>query len=199
MDPKKPTWVRAGGHTVVVVIDGDTQTKIIDVRADQIEAVVATRPVPAAGGAAPAPATTTPTSTPPPPSGATTEPSPPPAPDDRTPSEKSASKKLPPAVFWVSLGVTGASAVISTIFMASAAGAHGDFVDAGCERANELPCAGFKEAGESSQSRANVSIVVTAVLAAATVVIGTVLTDWSGRKTTAKSSGIVVTGSGFRF
>jgi hypothetical protein len=102
-------------------------------------------------------------------------------------------------VFWVSLGITGASAVISTIFMASASSAHGDFVDAGCERANELPCAGFKEAGESSQTRANVSLVVTGVLAAATIVIGAAFTDWGGKKTTAKANGIVVTGTGLRF
>jgi len=195
MDPKRPTWVRAGGHTVVVVIDGDTQTKVVDVRADQIEAVVPTKPLPAAAAAVP-PSTTS-TSTSPTPSTATTPPAPPT--DERTPSEKSASAKLPPAVFWVGVGVTGASAVISTIFMAAASSAHSTFVDAGCERANEIGCAGFKDDGEGSQARANVSLVVTGVLAAATIVIGVALTDWSGRRDTTKTTSLVWTGSGVRF
>lgn len=203
MDPKKPTWVRAGGHTVVVVIDGDTQTKIIDARADQIEAVVATRPLPGAGAAA-TPATTPPAAGTAPPASGGNAPATEPASssqghDDRTPAEKSTSKKLPPAVFWVSLGVTGASALISTIFMASASSSHSEFVDAGCERANEIPCAGLKDAGESSQTRANVSLVVTGVLAAATIVIGAALVDWSGKTSTAKTSGLSWSGTGIRF
>lgn len=201
MDPKRPTWVRAGSHTVVVVIDGDTQTKVVDARADQIEAVVASRPVPSSGGAAATPPATA-SSTPTPPatatststSGTATTPT-----DDRTPAEKTASTKLPPTVFWVGVGVTGAAALVSAIFMATASSAHSDFVDAGCERANELGCAGFKEAGEGSQTRANVSLVVTGVLAVATVVIGAALTDWSGRRNTTKTGSLVWTGSGVRF
>lgn len=199
MDPKRPTWVRAGGHTVVVVIDGDTQTKAVDVRADQIEAVVPTRPAPAAGGAAATPTATAPSAPTSPNAPATSNAAATAPNDDRTPAEKTASSKLPPTVFWVGVGVTGAAAIVSAILMGAASGAHSDFVDGGCERANELGCAGFKEAGEGSQARANVSLVVTGVLAVATVVIGAALTDWSGRRNATKTGSLVWTGSGVRF
>ncbi|MBS2013685.1 MAG: hypothetical protein JST00_12400 [Deltaproteobacteria bacterium] len=196
MDPKKPSWVRTGNHTIVIVVDGETQTKTVDVRADQIEAVVATRPMPAAAPAAAAPpvAPTPPTST----ADAPPTPSTPSSSSQLAPSEHARGGKLPPGVFWVSLGVTGAAAIVTGVLMGAASGAHSDFVGAGCERANELGCSGFKAEGESTQARANVGLAVTGIVAAATIVIGLAFTDWTGARAS-KTGGVVVDASGLRF
>jgi hypothetical protein len=55
METTKPAWSRTGQHTVVVQVDGDPQTKLVRVEADQIVEVVGAK----ADGTAPAPPPTT--------------------------------------------------------------------------------------------------------------------------------------------
>jgi len=165
MPTKKPTWTRIGTHTVVVTLDGESQTKVVEIRPNQGESLIVTRTSGSAATFASAPLADTP-------------PAPPPRTFDATRGD--AARPLPPWVFWVGVAATGAAAVGSTALMLSADAAHGEFEDAGCARAPESGCVALREDGEAAQSRANVMIGVTAAFALATVVIGAAFTDWSG-------------------
>jgi len=85
-------------------------------------------------------------------------------------------RPLPPFVFWVGVGATVLAGGATAVLMSSAASRHDDFVAGGCERAPEAGCDGLRDRGEGAQTRANVMLGVTAVLAVATVVIGVAFT-----------------------
>lgn len=161
LDPKNPKWVKAGPHVVVVQLDGDTQTKNVEVAPDRIAEVVATAKAPPASEPAPfVPA------------------EPVKHPVVETPS--SSSGGLPPVVFFVGLAATGILGGAATYFAIDTKGKHDDFVKAGCERANENPCAALKNDGESAQTTTNVLIAATAVTGVATAVVGIAFTNWKG-------------------
>jgi len=170
----KPAWTRAGQHSVVVQIDGESQTKLVDVKADQVTEVAPTK---AAAAAPPAAATVAPPAPAAPPTG-TAAPEP-------APREQAASHGLPPFVFFIGVGATvlagGGAAVMGLVTK----GAHDDFVAAGCDRADADGCADKKNSGETSQLVSNVALGATAVFGVATIIIGAAFTDWKGGKSAA--------------
>ncbi|HSO40253.1 MAG TPA: hypothetical protein VLT33_47335 [Labilithrix sp.] len=184
-DPRTTTWAPVGAHALVVQVDGDAQTKGVDVKADEIVDFAPTRkpaardplPVPVPASAPPLATTTPPPPATPPP--ATTPPAP-----SRPPAEPaaSASAGLPPFVFFAGVGATVVAGAAMAYFMVTTRSKHDDFVGAGCESAPGAGCSALKKDGESSQTAANVGLGVTAVLAVATVVVGAAFTRWHGTK-----------------
>ena len=169
-ETKSPAWVVIGPHTVVVQVDGETQSKGVDVKGDEL---VDFAPVRKAAVAPAPPASPPPT---PLPAGTTAAP---PAPPTPPPADTtSASSGLPPLVFYVTLGATVVAAATAGYFMLTTKSKHDDFVRDGCEAAPGATCDGLKKDGDFAQTAANVTIVVTAALTVATVVLGAAFTDW---------------------
>ncbi|MBX3191278.1 MAG: hypothetical protein KF819_30050 [Labilithrix sp.] len=177
LDTKKPAWSRVGPHTVVVSVDGEPQSRSVDVKPDQIAVVVGT-PKSAE------PATVTPHA-----------PAAPAAPAEQAPAGEApiaprpARDKLPPIVFFAGIGATVVAGAAATFFMLKTKSKHDEFVALGCESAGLAGCGVLKNDGESSQTVANVAIGATALFAVATVVIGAVFTDWEGKPTRAGWAG----------
>lgn len=174
----KPVWSRAGQHTVVVQVDGDAQTKLVDVKADQIAEVTPTAKAP----------TPTPTSTPTaPPATAPPPPPPPPGngevkdhPDAQRPRDV-AKNGLPPIIFWAGAGVTvllaGAGVTLALVTKSK----HDDFVKNDCATAPNPGCKDTSDTGTTTQIVADTALGLTAVAGVATIVIGVAFTDWSGK------------------
>lgn len=167
IEPKKPTWTRTGQHTVVVVVDGASQTREVQVQADATTDVPVTK-----GGEAPAAGASTPPAT----SGGQ-ESFPEPIREDYM------RDGFPPIVFWGGLGATVLLGGISTFFALDAKGKHSDFVEQGCDKAPEPGCDQTKSSGESAQTAANVGIAFTLIAGAATAVVGIWFTNWGNKKT----------------
>ncbi len=101
------------------------------------------------------------------------------------PAEDSVQQKsgpLPPAVFWVGVGLT---AVVGGITVWSGIDTQNnpgpDKVRSECQ-ANAADCQTLYNQGVDKQHRTNILIGSTAVLGVGTAVIGAFLTDWSGKK-----------------
>lgn len=95
---------------------------------------------------------------------------------------KSKSGPLPPAVFWVGVGLTavaGGITIWSGLDTQSNPGA--DKVKSECQ-AGASDCQTLYNQGVDKQHRTNILIGTTAVLGVGTAVIGAFLTDWSGKK-----------------
>ncbi len=169
-DTKNPTWVVTGPHTVVVQLEGDTQSKGVDVKAGEVvEVAPVKKAATAAAPEAPLPA-------------AVPVRAPPPAPPQpRTPDDTTTPRTgLPP---WAVLIGAGATVVIgggAAYFMVQTRSTHDDFVSAGCERGPAAGCNSLKDDGDAQQRTANLALGLSAVLAVATVVIAVGFTDWSG-------------------
>ena len=173
-DAKSLTWVVVGPHTVVVQLDGETQSKGVDVKADELVDFAPARKAtvaPAPFAPVPPPALAEKTSPPPPATPA------PPSGDTPGPSSSSG---LPPLVFYVALGATVVAAAGAGYLMLTTKSKHDDFVRDSCEAGPAATCDALKREGASAQTAANVTIVVTAVLTVATVVIGAAFTNWRG-------------------
>jgi hypothetical protein len=157
METSKPAWARTGQHTVVIQVDGEPQTKLVRVEADQVVEVVGTKK----DGASPAP---------------------PPPPNDQ-PAEGGHKKGrfedgLPPVFFYGGVGLTIVFLGATTYFAIQTSNKHDEFDNIGCARANLTDCEDLKRDGESSQSTTNAGIVLTGIAAAATVVVGVAFTNW---------------------
>lgn len=154
MDTTKAAWSRTGQHTVVVQVDGEPETKLVRVEADQIVEVNATKKI-------------VPSDAPPkdvPPAG--------------PPTEKKKFEGLPPVVFYGGAGLTVVLAGVTTFFALQTSSKHDEFESLGCVGANITGCTDLKDEGESSQTGTNAGIVLTSVAAVATVVIGVAFTNW---------------------
>lgn len=160
-DTTKNAWSRTGQHTVVVQVDGDPQTKLVRVEADQIVEVNVTKKIAPSDGPTPVP---TPREVPP--EGPTPE------------KEKKKSDGLPPIFFYGGVGLTVVLAGATTFFALETASKHDEFESLGCAGANITGCSGLKDDGESSQTNTNAGLVLTSVAAVATVVIGVAFTNW---------------------
>lgn len=165
-DPGKGVWARVGPHSLVIDVDGTSDTRTVEVRASEDLEVVPGRNAPPAAAAA---VTASPTP-------ATTSPAPPAT--SAAPGEPRA-KPLPPAVFFVGAGVTVVLGGVATVFGITAKNAHDDFTGASCDVVATGACQGIKDEGESAQSIANIGFAATAVAGVATVVIGVFFTDWA--------------------
>ena len=162
METTKPTWARTGQHTVVVQVDGDPQTKLVRVEADQIVEVVGTKKDPSAAA--------TPT--------AAVDPSTQPKDDTTTPKKRRFEDGLPPVFFYGGVGATVIFAAATTYFAIDTSNKHSEFENVGCLRANLAGCEDLKDAGESSQTATNLGIVLTGVAAIGTIVVGVAFTNW---------------------
>jgi hypothetical protein len=156
METTKPAWSRTGQHTVVVQVDGDPQTKLVRVEADQIVEVIGTKK----DGTAAAPSTAEPPK------------------DDGAPKKNRFEDGLPPVFFYGGVGLTVLLAGATTYFALDTSNKHDEFDTLGCARANITGCEDLKDDGESSQSSTNVGLVLTGVAAVATVVVGVAFTNW---------------------
>lgn len=165
-----PEWTRTGQHTVVVQVDGASQTKLVEVGPNDVTRVVPT--------AAPKPEPAAPVTASPPVQAA---PTPEPAVHETPVEEKP--RGWSRAVFFVATGFTAAAGLVTLASAKSTADRHADFVDAGCARAPYLDCTSLKEDGQAAQTRTNVMLVTTGGLAVVSAVIGIFLTDWSPRGT----------------
>jgi hypothetical protein len=160
----KIVWARTGQHTVLVQMDGTSQTKLVDLGPDQILEVSFAR-----GGRAPlarplsAEAAARATSG-----------------ESSAPSRRTASEGLPPIFVYAGAGLTVVLATVTTYFALEAASSHRDFKDADCARANFAPCQGLRDDGESNQTATNVALGLTMVTAIATAVVGIGFTNWKG-------------------
>jgi len=113
-------------------------------------------------------------------------PAPPPADDE--PREKPASSGWSPAVFWTGAAITaaaGAFTIWSGVDTINDPGA--DYVRDLCaeEGADGPNCQAAYNEGRDKQLRTNIAIGATALLGAATIVIGAFATDWGGGKSEA--------------
>jgi hypothetical protein len=185
----KPVWSRSGQHTVVVQVDGEAQTKLVDVKADQVADVTpsakSTTPAGTQATPPPPPPAYTPTTT-----GTPTSPTTPPPKGERA-DGTSGRKGLPPIVFWAGAGVTvllgGASIALAVVTKSK----HDEFVSAGCDQAANAGCKDKSDIGETLQILADAGFGATALAGIATIVIGVALTDW-GAKTVGTSGTPVV-------
>ena len=182
-DSAKGTWSRVGPHTLVVQVDGAPDTRTVEVRAGEDMEVVAARATP----------TPTPTTTPTPAPTATTTAAP--TPPARA-ADAPAAKPLPPLVFWIGAGATVVLGGATTYFALTASSKHKSFTDAGCGTVATSECPSLKDSGETAQTRANIGFAVTGVAAAATVVIGVLLTDWAGSRKAARAPVLVPVAGG---
>jgi hypothetical protein len=119
----------------------------------------------------------------------------PPPPPEKGPDEDTGAKKshgLPPVVFWAAAGATvvaGGVTIWSGIDTVNNPGA--DKVKAECAQGDEN-CALYKQ-GRSSQTRTNVLLGVTGVLAVGTAVLGAVAIDWHSSAAPASEGGAAKT------
>lgn len=153
----KVVWAHTGQRTVIVQVDGEPQTKLIEVGPDQVVEVAPTKGAPAAE----------------------------PSHEEHStgmvaaPSEGSRlSRGLPPIYFYAGVGLTTVLAGMTAVFALGASSKHGDFEDAGCTKAAYASCAQLKSDGEGAQTRTNVGLVLTLLSGAATTVVGVKFTDW---------------------
>ena len=158
----KVVWARTGQHTVVAQVDGKSHKQQIEVSSDQLVEIPAVK---GAAATRPAPEDTTP----------------PPDADSDSPRKRGAfADGLPPIVFFGAAGLTVALAGVTTYFAIDTSSQHSEFEKAGCNQANNAPCAGLRADGESSQSTTNVMLALTGVAAVGTAVIGAAFTNWKG-------------------
>ncbi|MDF2696624.1 MAG: hypothetical protein K0S65_5007, partial [Labilithrix sp.] len=158
-------WARTGQHTISVQVDGEAQTKLVDLGPDQVLEVM-----PARGGR-PSVARVAP---------ADTEPQAQPGQDDAPRARARGEGGLPPIYFYVGAGLTVVLAGVTTYFAIGTANTHSSFEKAGCGRANFGPCNELRDDGESGQTATNVALALTAVTGIATAVVGVAFTNWRG-------------------
>lgn len=162
METTKPAWSRTGQHTVVVQVDGEPQTKLVRVEADQIVEVVGTKKdasAAATGGAGTA----------------TTEP---PREDGGRSKKGRFEDGLPPVFFYGGVGLTVLFAGAATYFAVDTSNKHDEFENLGCARANVSGCEDLKDDGEASQTSTNALIVLTGIAAVGTAIVGAAFTNW---------------------
>ena len=166
-DPRTPTWALAGARTMILSIDGETETRTVDVKADDTTDVT----IASKKKTSPLPPAAPPEVRPPPP--------PPPAP--RPAPERSG---LSPVVFIIGAGATAVAGGVTGALMVRAKSKHDDFTAGGCDAAPNAGCTALSSDGTEAQRNANIGIVVTAVLGVATIAVGAFFTDWGGGEST---------------
>lgn len=165
------SWVEPGTHAVVFQRESGSahQTRQIALVAGQELVISLVEKEPAfAPPLAPVPAARSTTTTPP---EAVTNTS--------RDANTAAGKPLPPWLFAVGAGVTGALVATTIVFAVDTAAKHDDFVAGGCaSQASVGTCANLADAGRSAQTRTNVFLGVSAGAAALTAALGLFLVDW---------------------
>jgi hypothetical protein len=167
VDVDKPVWTRSGRHTVVIQVDGEAQTKLVDLQADQLLDVA---PSPKTSEPAPTGTATSPENKP--------QPAPTPPPAEPKPRREVLKNGLPPIVFFAGLGATVLAGGVTTFLAIETSSRHDEFTNAGCDQAAFADCDDKQTVGKGLQTATNAMIGVTAVLGVLTGVVGIAFTDW---------------------
>lgn len=180
-DARRPIYVAAGPHAVVVQQGEERVERLVEVRPDQLVTVTpagttqaAARPSSGPSNAAGASSTT-------------------------TPAEKNG---ISPGWFVLGAAVTAIAGGITVASGLDAVNKHDRFVDDGCGSGGTGPrpadCDSRGSSGESAQLRTNVLLGATAVLAVTTVAIGVFAVRWKdgsqARMTVGTSHGTAMAG-----
>jgi hypothetical protein len=161
-------WVPIGQRTVSVQVDGRSSVnKVVDISADTPLEVTAGKELTAKPGSFGADSGSEPTQGP--------------------PSRATQREGLSPVVFYAGAGITVALAAFSTYLMVHTSSIHGDFDDKNCTRVQSKECTDLSDSGKSSQSAANIALVLTGVAALATVAIGVGFVNWRSGKTASRN------------
>ena len=173
IDVDKAVWAKTGQHTIVIQVDGEAQTKLVDLKSEQmLDVVPSSKTAPVTPPPAPTSSTTAPPK--PPPS------EPPPPPRSEPPSKHVASHGLPRVVFYAGIGATLLLGGATGYLALDTKKKHDEFTDAGCDRANFFDCDDLQRDGKQAQDLTNIALAATAVAGVATAVIGIAFTDWGG-------------------
>lgn len=174
-DAKKPIYVRAGAHSVVVQREDRTE-RLVDVPADGTvdvspDAVRAPEPAPAAAT----------------------------APLPRTAPEP-AHGGISPVFFYVGLGLTTALGAVTVLSGIHTLKVHDRFEHDGCNEGATGPrapdCGATSDAGKTSTLETNVLLGATAALAIATATTGVLLVKWADG-TSVRARGAAAPGAAF--
>ncbi|MDB4939191.1 MAG: hypothetical protein JWP87_6163 [Labilithrix sp.] len=168
-DARKPIYVAAGPHAVVVQRGEERIERLVEVKADVI-VVVSTVTIARAG-----------TALPPPSSGPSSGPQPATSPTPPTPPNEEA-HGIPRGWFFVGLGLTAVVGGVTVVSGLDAVSKHDRFKTGNCASGGtgELPvdCGEMSDAGKRAQTRTNVLVGATAVLAVTTAAIGIFAVRW---------------------
>lgn len=160
-------WVRAGQHTVVVQVAGETEQRLIVVGAGATtEATFSGKTARAASEGAPASAP----ATPPTPPGAAPSPTP--------PREDARKGGVSPAFFFAAGGLTVLAGAVATWSALDTRSLHDDFVAKRCGSFESDGCASLSREGTSARTRTNVLLAATGGLGVITAALGLVFVDW---------------------
>lgn len=170
IDTGRPVWAKAGRHTIVLQVDGDAQTKLIDLAAD-------TAPLEITPASKSTPKHEEPKAV-------------------VTPEEPRRGALRSPVVFWIGAVTTAALAGAGVGLGLSAKSSYDDFAAQGCESVVTPGCTDKKDEGESRQLIANVLFISAGVAGVATAFVGLVITDWRKRSTTGSGLSPIVSATG---
>ena len=164
-------WVKSGSHAVVFSIDGRTDNQTIDLQPDSEKTI-----------APAAPTTTTTTPPPPPPPITVVEPQPQPRLFDEpyVPIVKRHHRGVSPALFWVSLVVTGAFTVTSVSTLVVTQVTHDQFVQKACATTASADCRSLASTGNATQAVGDTFLGLSIAAALWTVLAGAVIVRWHG-------------------
>lgn len=164
-------WAKTGARSIVLEVDGETETRTIEVTASGTVEVSPTQ-VPGAGAETPAS------------DGRATEEA-----GDARPAPSSSREGLPRIFFYGGVGLTVALAGTTAYFALETQSEHSRFRDVGCGHTRFPECEDIRRSGETHQSLTNVMLALTGASAVATAVIGVAFTNWNGPLITATPGG----------
>lgn len=174
-DARKPIYVAAGPHAVLVQRGDERIERLVDVKADGMVSVVA-------GGTSASTSTV--------------------ANVEAPAGERPSARGISPVWFWVGAGATALLGGLTLGSGLDAVSKHDTFVDQGCAAGASGPrpadCDERGRSGESAQLRTNILLGATAVLAVTTVAIAVFAVRWKdgsqARMTVGSSRGTAMAG-----
>jgi hypothetical protein len=154
-------WIVAGAHAVVFSVEGRTENRSIDVSPD---------------------AETTIAPTPPAPQPVVVEPPPPPPQQQLFVEPYVAPQRhrrgASPALFWVSLAVTGAFTITSGVDLAVTQVTHDQFVSKACASSTSADCRSLASTGNATQAVGDAFLGLSIAAAVWTLVAGALIVSW---------------------
>ena len=157
-------WVKSGSHAVVFTLDGRADAQTIDLAPDSEKTI-----------------TPPPPPTPPPPTVTVVEPQPQPQPqlfnEPYVPIVRR-HRGVSPALFWVSLGVTGAFAATSISTLIVTQVTHDQFVSKSCATTASADCLSLSNTGNATQAVGDTFLGLSIAAAVWTILAGAVIVRW---------------------
>jgi hypothetical protein len=102
-----------------------------------------------------------------------------------------------PVWFFTALALTGVAAGLSVWSGIDTLGQHSSFENAGCIQGAGATCSSLRSEGLAAQTRTNILLGGTAVLAATTLALGIFVVRW--QRSSSHETGLFVHGSGVSF